>query len=82
MDSLYTYIVPIILSSLFSIGAFVMKNIFKRLEILEDKLDKAVTEQNVRALLADKIDPIKEDVGEIKQALIKIYELYLNERKK
>ena len=81
MEGVITYLWPIIASLLCGMGAFVMKNIFNRLEVLEDKMNKTVTEQDVRTILSDKIDPLKEDVHEIKQAIVKIYELYLAERK-
>ena len=81
MDTLISYILPIILSTLLGMSAFIMKSVFTRLDTLEQKINQAVTEEDVRSLLVDKIDPIKEDIHEIKQAIMKLYDLYFNERK-
>jgi hypothetical protein len=81
VDTLISYILPIILSTLLGMSAFIMKSVFTRLDTLEQKINQAVTEEDVRSLLVDKIDPIKEDIHEIKQAIMKLYDLYFNERK-
>jgi uncharacterized membrane protein YgaE (UPF0421/DUF939 family) len=81
MSNIFETIIGIGLSTVVSIGAFIMKHIFNRLDALESKLDHTVTEQEVRTILSDKLDPMKEDIQEIKQAMIKIYELYLKGEK-
>lgn len=81
MEGIIPYIWPIVTSIVCGLGALVMKSVFSRLESLESKMNSTVTEQQVRTIIGDKIDPLKEDVHEIKQAIVKIYELYLLEKK-
>lgn len=54
---------------------FVMTDIYKRLGDQELRLRNAITDKDVRAIIADKIDPLKEDIHEIKQKLDRLIEL-------
>ena len=46
-----------------------MKSHVDRIESMEKKLAEKLDEPQVRLLMADKIDPIKEDIKEIKEML-------------
>ena len=46
-----------------------MKSHVDRIESMEKKLADKLDEPQVRLLMADKIDPIKEDIKEIKEML-------------
>jgi Tfp pilus assembly protein PilO len=46
-----------------------MKSHVDRIESMEKKLSEKLDEPQVRLLMADKIDPIKEDIKEIKEML-------------
>jgi len=52
-----------------------MTDIYKRLGDQELRLRNAITDKDVRAIIADKIDPLKEDIHEIKQKLDRLIEL-------
>lgn len=42
-----------------------------RITKMESKMEKMITKDDIRELLSDKIDPLKEDIQEIKQKLDK-----------
>ncbi len=46
-----------------------MKSHLDRIEFIEKELLKKIDEPEVRLILADKIDPLKEDIQEIKETL-------------
>lgn len=46
-----------------------MKSHLDRIEIIEKELVKKIDEPEVRTIIADKIDPMKEDIKEIKEML-------------
>ena len=64
---------------IFGLGAFIMRSAFKRLEEIEKNVLTKLDEQRVRQLLADKIDPLREDVHDLKSQLDKIYTLLLKQ---
>jgi hypothetical protein len=59
---------------------FMVKNVFSRLRDLESRI--SVTEPQIRQIISDKTDPIKEDVSEIRKSLAHILSLIYNPRKK
>ena len=61
-----------IIPTLLGLGAYLMRSHLQRLETLEKDLPKKLDEQEVRLLLADKIDPIREDVRALEASLDKI----------
>lgn len=66
--------VSLILMVIGSIGAYCMKEfIFERLNKIEDTLLHKVTEDEVRQILQDKLDPLKTDIHELSDKLDKIY---------
>lgn len=77
-----TLVIPIIVTlSPVLIGGigYMIKNVFTRLHNLEKS--SAVTEQQVRQLLADKVDPVKEDISEIRKTLDYIFQYFLTPKK-
>lgn len=72
---LITYVAIPVIGSLI---AFVGRSIMIRLDVLEDQMQTKVNEQTVRTILSDKMDPLKEDIHEIKETLNKFIEIYMN----
>lgn len=58
---------------------YMIKNIYTRINDLEKF--PAVTEQQVRQIISDKIDPVKEDVSEIRKTLDYIFNLIYTPKK-
>lgn len=54
-----------------------MKSIFSRLDILEKDIHNKVEEEKVRQLLADKIDPVREDIQELKNKLDRLMDFLI-----
>lgn len=67
---------------LLSIGAYFMRTIISRIEALENQGKITVSEPQVRQILVDKLDPIKDDLQEIKENIKKLFDLYVNNLKK
>ncbi len=66
-------VLPIIIG----IGSWVMRSMIQRLEEVERKVSIKTDENYVRQLLTDKIDPIREDIHELKAKLDKIVDILL-----
>lgn len=64
---------PLILSI---IGYF-MKTHVDRIQVLEKEIDHKVNEREVRALMNDKLEPIREDIKELKATTDKILDILL-----
>ena len=67
--------IPLILT----LGTYLVRNTFRRLENIEKDVSTKLDEARVRQLLADKIDPLREDVHDLKSQLDKIYSLLLKQ---
>lgn len=52
-----------------------------RIDELEEIVSRHVTDKHVRQILADKLDPIKEDLSEIKSKLDRIFDFDPNRLK-
>ena len=77
-QQLFPYIVaPLILA----MGSFLFNSIWKRLDALEARVQTAMTEAAVRQVINDKIDPLREDIIEIKQKLNQLLDSYLKDHK-
>lgn len=48
------------------------RGIMARVEILEQRMLTRVSEENVRTIVSDKLDPLKDDIVEIKEVLKQI----------
>ncbi len=55
-----------------------MERIEQRLTKLEEKVSSQVTEPELRQILSDKLDPLKEDISEVRKQAEKITDLLLN----
>lgn len=73
------YFIPVgaaFLSLVLGSVGYMIKNVFNRIAELEKR--PAVTESQVRQLLADKIDPVKEDVSETRKSIDYLLNLIYN----
>ena len=75
--SILAYILLPILSS---IGAYVVRDIINRISVLETKIENKVTDTYVRQIMNDNIQPIREDMDEIKQKLDKLFDLIYSQK--
>jgi flagellar motor component MotA len=73
---MFITIASIVIPILAGIGAFFVRSIMSRIEKLEQDLNSVVTETQVRQMLSDKLDPVKEDMTEIKDSIKRLFELY------
>lgn len=65
------------------ISGFVMYFIYSfnsRLTSLEDRIQSFVTDTEVRHILNDNLNPVREDIRDIRQKIDRLLEFYLNER--
>lgn len=63
--------------ALLGIGGFVMRSYVSRIDALEQVSKTKLDEPQIRQIIADKIDPIREDVQELKVKLDTIIELLI-----
>jgi uncharacterized protein YoxC len=74
----YVNIVTMIaLAALTGMGSYIMKTVTSRIDTLEQKMDNTVTEQEVRQLLDDKINPMKDDIKDIKYSIDKLFSFFI-----
>jgi len=57
---------------------YVWKGHVKRLEKLEDMMQTKQTEQDVRTLLDDKLEPVRSDLQEIKERINHLLDTIIN----
>lgn len=60
----------------------VVHNIMARIDTLEEKMKDVIAEPAIRQLISDKLDPIRDDLKEIKARLEKILDLYVEDAKR
>lgn len=58
---------------------FLIKNIYAKLLDLDVRIRNAITEREVRQIVNDKIDPIRNDINDIRMKLDKLLDLYIND---
>lgn len=75
---------PLILT----MGSFIVKSLFNRLDSLESKMASTTTEAQVRQIVSDRYDPLAQDIRDIKEyqekldsKLDKLFDLYINTHK-
>jgi Tfp pilus assembly protein PilO len=73
--------IPVITGFL-SILGFWVKSMMNRIEKLEERQKTKQDEQQVRQLMADKVDPLKEKLEEIKDSVDRLYDLWINNSRK
>lgn len=71
----------IIVPTALAVIAFLIRAPLNRLAALEEKVIDFTTKEELRLALQDRIEPIKEDLIEIKQQLNKLYDLLLSSNK-
>ncbi len=69
-------IIPIILG----IGTFIMKSIHMRLDEIEKVLPSKLNRGDVRQIVSDKIDPIHEDLKDLKDQVDKVIDLLIKKQ--
>lgn len=67
---------PIILALI----GFIIRSIYQRIDTIENKLEKTINKEEVRQTIDDKVNPIREDLTEIKDAIRQLFLLYLKDR--
>lgn len=70
------------LTTFLGIFGYLVKDALGRLKRVEKSLEDKVTEQAVRQIVADKLDPIKEDLDEIKARVNQLLDMFLNDKSK
>lgn len=63
--------------ALIMLGGWLMKSHLERIAVLEREIQHKTTEMEVRIILADKIDPIREDIKELKASTDRILDILL-----
>lgn len=76
-DTTRLVLIYVILPVVLGIGTFIMKSVFSRLDVLEKDIHNKVEEEKVRQLLADKIDPVREDIQELKNKLDRLMDFLI-----
>lgn len=71
-------ILPLVTAS----GSHIINGLFRRIAVLEDKMQHTTSEPQVRQLIQDKYDPLAQDIRDIKEKLDKLFDLYLQDNKK
>lgn len=78
MDELFKQVlIYLIFPSVLLGGGYLIRSLLNRLNALENSNDTKVTEVQVRQILADKIDPLRNTMDDIRFRLDKIYDLLL-----
>ena len=77
-------IISIIIPILVGLAMFILRNlnskidkVDKRIDKQEDRLRNAITEQEVRRILEDKLSPIAEDISEVKGLVNTLLQRYM-----
>ena len=76
-DTLRLFVTYVIVPIIFAIIGFITRNFHMRLDALEKEMPLKLSQGEVRQLVADKIDPIREDIHEIKEDLTKLIDLMI-----
>lgn len=74
LSQVFLYVILPLVSGL---GSFLLKTMHDRIDMLEKRMQDRMTEQEVRQLLGDKIDPVQENIKEMKEKMDKIYDLLM-----
>jgi len=59
---------------------YIWKTMLHRIERLEEKIDTKIDEKTVRQLVSDKLDPLTQDIKELKDLVTKLLELELKRK--
>ncbi len=76
---LYIPLITFSIPTIIGIIAFIVKvTIMNRITAMEEQLQESLSDQQTRQLIADKIEPMKEDLHELKSQLDKLFDRLLN----
>lgn len=70
----------ILLPIITAIAGYFFKSLYERVERLEIKTSQFKTEEEIRQIINDKIDPIREDIKEIRTKLDQLLDLIINKK--
>lgn len=70
-------LIPILISG----AAYIVKNILDRLNVIEKETVTKLDEPAVRRLVNDKVDPLREDIKELKASTDRILDILLTNKK-
>ena len=59
---------------------YILNTLKGRIDTLEERTHKHVTEEEVRMIIRDNLDPIRNDIRDIKDSINKILEIYIHAR--
>lgn len=76
-ETLKLLIIYLGIPTILGIGAWIMRSTINRISELEHQIRTKVEEDKVRVILNDKLDPIREDVHEIKVQINRLMDLIL-----
>lgn len=77
MSSLYTSLITFFISACIYMTAYLIRSLVNKVHEVEDTANAAMTEEKTRDLITDKLDPIKDDLQEIKASIARINDLVL-----
>ncbi len=80
MIDLISLIPSTIMTCVIGVIGYTYKRGLDRIDTIEEKLSKRITEANVRKLLEDKIEPVREDLQEIKASIAKLTDVITDVR--
>lgn len=75
-----TLVLSLVVPSVLGVVAYIVRAQMQRLDLLEQQMPMKMTEAEVRQVLADKVDPIKESMVEIKEKVDKVIDLLLKNK--
>ncbi len=81
MDDITKIIFGTVISSIMLIIGGFVKTIYGRVDHLEKQLPMKLDQQEVRQIVADKIDPMREDIHEIKAKLDRVMDILIDKKK-
>lgn len=76
-DTTRLFITYVLVPTVFAVVGFIARNFHVRLSSLETQIVRKLDQSEVRQIVSDKIDPIREDIHEIKEDLTKLIDLMI-----
>ncbi len=73
----FTLIAPLIAILI----GYIMKTMVDRINKLEQKVEATISEPEVRTILNDKLNPIQDDLKEIKNSIKQLYDILLTTKR-
>lgn len=73
----FDQIIYIVTTALVGLLGFFVRSHMQRIDTIEKAMDTKLSEQQARQLLADKLDPVKETLEDVKDKINKLYDTLL-----